>query len=733
MPDFDLRVLEVLDKLAMYNGDVSYAADNVVQLAATPHTTYLDDELSDREQRRASSHLKTQSKVWYTYGDGVNSLIPDLLWQIIVTGALSAEIVPRNDLSGISKIVLIHPKNILFKYSKKDDLYLPYQKVSGVTSSMDGLVKLNPITYRYMALRRSNDRPYAIPPFMSALEDLVVTKDMKRNFGSVMKKYGALGFLEVLFNAPSKRQGEDDEAWWDRCQAFLDKHAPKVMNGVENGHVVGFKGGHEFNFQNVAASATGLKDLFEIQMGALASGLKQDPAMLSRHFSTTETLGRVILAKLSKQVSGAQRLVANFLEYAYTQELLLANFRGIQNVNVEFDAPMLGDAEKDEQAYSIKVDTYDRLYQQGVISQQQRSSALGFPNPDRDKPREVPALKPAPAAAAKPDGRTAPSKDAKTNLDFVILSHKLHASAPEYDYGSEHTCGDMSFSDRYADDKNSLNKYVREYTTDVKVAYRKMMGMVVSDAKDAVSALGNSASEQTLQDAVTYILYSAWEGSFLADIDTVVTKHIRRAYRQFSKDQEDALSMALTERDLRIIEYMARNDNYYLGKFVTDADTHARFVKMLKKWYAEEGYSVRDHSPDVGKFAEYLGDFLKGEEWKIERIVSTTMAKARAYAAIGAIADAEVEEFIILGIPDSNQCRYCGHMNGRVFSVSMAMGRIQAEASGPPGGLSVTSPFANSVFKTPDAMAGLNNSQLQASGIMVPFHPHCRCTVAANL
>jgi hypothetical protein len=57
------------------------------------------------------------------------------------------------------------------------------------------------------------------------------------------------------------------------------------------------------------------------------AGLKQDPLMLGRNFSTTETIGRVILTKLSAQVANYQATTAAFLEELFLLDINLQGWK----------------------------------------------------------------------------------------------------------------------------------------------------------------------------------------------------------------------------------------------------------------------------------------------------------------------------------------------------------------------------------------------------------------------
>lgn len=386
VPDVPFDYLRIMEHLSKWDGDFSYAVDNIVQLSNTNFTVTFDDSVSSEQAKEMMTVLKRAWRNWYNQSDGLNSLIGDLLAQTATTGSLSAEIVPRIDLKSVEKVVLVNPVSIRFKYDPDKDLNMPYQQVNTMGATIEGLIPLNTVTYKYYAIRRINDKPYAIPPLLSSLEAISVEKDMTDSIRNVVSKLGMLGFLQVLVTAPQRMQGESDKMYQDRCEQYIDAAIPQVDKSLRKGYVLGFKDTHEFKMNDVTTNVNGAEKLFEMNAQLKMSGLKQDPLMLGRNFSTTETIGRVILAKLTTQITSYQKIVATFLEELFTMHLLLCGYK-FDFIDVEFERPMVGDRLRDEQVFSAKIQNYDDLYNQGVVSQEQRAQALGFEKPDQEEPR----------------------------------------------------------------------------------------------------------------------------------------------------------------------------------------------------------------------------------------------------------------------------------------------------------------------------------------------------------
>lgn len=389
-PDIPLKYLEAMDYLAKWDGDFSYAVDNIVQLGNTDFSVTFDDGVSDTMSKDMHDELKRFFRGVYNGAEGVSALIGDLMAQMAISGALSSEIVPSDNLDGVSKVVLVHPKSIVFKYDKEEDKYIPYQKLpNGVIGArVDGLKELNTITYKYYALRRLNDKPYAIPPMLASLESIQVEKAMFDSIKTIVDKLGMMGFLQVLVNPPAREPKENVVAYQARCQKYIQSIVPELEKGLKKGYVAGFNGTHKFEMQNVSTNVNGTDAIFTLNSKLKMSGLKQDPLMLGRNYSTTETIGRVILAKLTKQVNGYQKTVASFLTDVFTMHLMLRGFK-FSFLEVEFEEPMVSDRLRDMQVRTAEINNYDMLYKQGVITQQQRANALGYEEAAEEAPLDI--------------------------------------------------------------------------------------------------------------------------------------------------------------------------------------------------------------------------------------------------------------------------------------------------------------------------------------------------------
>lgn len=755
-PDFQFQMIEVLEHLAMYNPDLSFAIENIVTLGNTDFTIEFDDNTPEKIKEEAIKELKVAMKEWYVYSDGTNALVNDLLAQVCVTGALSAEAIPKEDLTGIKKVVLVSPKEIRFRYDADKDIYTPYQapKSAKIDNEM-GLIRLNPYTYKYYAIRRLNNKPYAIPPFLSALDNIAIEKSMVEDLKNLTKKLGVLGFLKIMLNAPGRKPGESEEDYYTRCKNYLSDQRPEAEKSVKKGFVLGFKGNHEIEMENISANVQGAKDLFQLNTEMKMSGLKQDPSMLGRNYSTTETMGRVVLKKLATQIENYQKIVESFLSYTFKLHLQLKGIK-VESVEVEFSRPMLGDRNTEEEAFGKKIDNAIKLYNQGIYSQEQVARYVGSEKADQLEPRQqmkVGGGTP-PGKSDKKDAKNPDTQDDETDTASnwrIFVNDSFH-----YDYCLDDQCSCSSKITARKHVNQLMNSLRNPFNKDVNfesllLGYmNKSLGIYddaitasVKEAAKQISDFGDGVTLEQINDRIIYNLYKGWNTRYTQKQTKVTNAEVTKIYENFRRDKsifeqfdnpKNLPEAVFNVTDRRTIEYYKNSDTLYLGKFITDPDTKQRITEFIKSEYIDKNLPIGSNKDpkSLEAFRSKFHDVLQGEDWKIVRIINTTVNKLRNYSAISYMDQALVEEFEIRGVVDRLQCDYCKQLQGTKFKVKTALGKIEKVISSEPELVEGDAPFINKVFKKPADMEGLSGEQIQDKNIDVPpYHPHCRDRVIA--
>ena len=746
-PDYALEYLATLENLAAFNNDISYALDNIVQLANTEHDIYFSDKVPEKLKNEMLLFLHESEGQWYELGSGVRSLKADIISQIVINGCASVEVIPTARLDNVKQVVRVSPKQIRFVYNKETDSFDPYQaNVSGLIQKPDeyaGMIKLNPTTYRYIALRRLSQNPYPAPPFISAIESLVTKRDMVGNFNNIMKKLGMLGFLSANVTPPVKLPGEDNGAYWQRCNDYLANVVyPQLNKNLGKGVVAGFKDTHEFKLEGNNMNVQGAAGLMDIVMKNIYSGVKQDPNMLGDNMATTETFGRVIMLKMISQAADYQSVCDNIFEHVYMMALRLRGYSP-GYVKVVSRSPMVADKVNEETAQQLKIANVISKRNAGFISQDIAAQELEY-----DKPF-------LPGDIAPPTEPT-PTNATQSNVVIRQIENSLNAFLPQFDYSVPDSCDTIVATRENFLTVNSfkglkeLEQQEKKYFNAVNSTYKKATKKVAKIAADRIAKLPTDARLETVQHDVYLAIITKWATEFQMPVKSDIEDNVGKIYSHYRKDKsifsstktgtsankltrfdsKDIPAAVLDLTDFRTIAYMEKSDEMYLGKFITDSDTKKAIYEYIKEEYIG-GYLPIGASDDaIEAFANKFSDELNLEAWKIRRVIDTTVNKLRNYGHVEYMSQAEVEHFEVIEMMDNLTCQWCDSMNGKVFSVETACTKIANEVSNGAGDVATTSPFLTKL--SIEEVRKSSPETLQSMGYDTPpYHCHCRGTMGA--
>jgi len=387
-PSFIAEYIPVIRKLSWINPDVGLAIEDMTRLTNTGHRIKFDPETTPDQQKKMRQHLQDMQANWGDGLDGLHGLVNKMIAQAWVSGAVSTEWVPRNDLKGIKHVAMVNPETIVFRWDKKQLRFLPYQR------QMDGLgdtygnkhVKLNQQTYRYHGLNGDQEVPYGIPPFLTALNSLSTQGEMDQNIRYVMKQLGLMGFLEALIEKPSQDTGESDTTYRNRLELLLTQTKENLIGGLNDGLMVGFMEDHQFDFHSTTKNLNGVPEIYSQNEIQVANGLKIAPQFLGVGGSGAETGINIIFTKMLSQLQNVQTIVAAVLKWGYALELRMAGFT-FNSIQVEFNPSTITDELKFQQSMEYKIRNVINKYMGGIISMQQAADELGYDKPDAKEPR----------------------------------------------------------------------------------------------------------------------------------------------------------------------------------------------------------------------------------------------------------------------------------------------------------------------------------------------------------
>jgi len=732
-PEFLQSIIPQLKRLVLHHQDFSMAMKNLMNLGNTRQTVTFDSNVSPRLALKMRNHLLKREASWYP-NSSATTFVNALFLQAATFGAISAEVVPNLALTGVQYLTTVDAENIVF--FMEGGIARPYQVLRSTTyrnTSGTPYLPLNTAQYCYRPIIKGFSTPYGIPLFLSALFAEGIQRDMSANFMNIARRLGAFGFLNVLLEAPAREkdaQGNYSEPVKDyqmRVQQYIDEQAIRIKGGFNNGFVVGVKGKHEFQIDGNGTNASNASDMFSLVDTMLAAGVGQDPALLGRNRTVTETFGRVVLQVLTTQVQTIQMIIAEFLDFARLKELQLAGFK-VSKVTTTFASPLPGDELKDQQTRQLKITNGKELLALGIISPEQFAQELGYESPYNPE-----GASPAPANGGKKtvppaaDGRTNPSAGGKSFAQLFSMPDAYPA------YGAT-IWGDktmQNFADGYLDETNK--------------AYKKF-------AKKLGTTIGKAIEEQADAELEEWLSIAAAElekatANFTQDFPKTAQKHIEPIYKHyrgdaslFPKTETAQNSFAfvpptpvLNLADLRAIEWLKARDTFFISKFITDPDIIAEVLEFIRKFHLENGEAIGDNKKVLAEFINQFADLFDGHIWKIRRVLDTSVNSIRSYANVAYMKQAAVAEFKVLEIMDGITCAHCRNMNGRVFSVTTEATKIETITQSKDfENIDTLAPFATSI---PIAdLTAMTNEQIQAKGIgATPFHPSCRGTLVAVL
>ncbi len=278
-----------------------------------------------------------------------------------------------------------------------------------------------------------------------------------------------------------------------------------------------------------------------------------------------------------------------------------------------------------------------------------------------------------------------------------------------------------------------------EYTAAIELKYQQFVSEAVDVIAENLMQLTEGVSVQTVTNTIMGQLYMEYEKEFRSQIRKPIKEFVTEIYSNYREQKAPFMGKKIPDavfnlNDFRTMNFYDRNDNLYLGKFITDPDTRTRINKFIQEKYFENSIPIGKDSPGINKFKDEFEGVLQGEDWKIRRVLDTTVNKLRNYGAVSYMQQVGVKNFVIRGISDKLQCAFCASMQGKLFSVEREYAKIETLVASDPSETPGISPFLTSSGMTPEEIKGMSGAALQDQGIGAPgYHPHCRDTIVIEL
>ena len=285
-PSFATEVIPLIRDLYKVNPDMGIALQDMFKLANTGHNVTFPNN-TDEEAEKMRDHLREATRRWSNYTAGINGLVNKMMVQLLVSGAVSVEAVPNQNLDGLATILFLKPEYIRFK-RENNGVYSPYQKNRNYWVKNQDMIKLNPETYFYAGMFNDTDEPYGIPPFMPALDSLKGQHDMKVNFKHIMEVCGMVGFLEAKMAKPDQQANESIRAYEARLDRNLIRLKRNLKEGMKEGIVTGYIDDHEFNLNSTTKELGNIDKPWQMNQQSVANGLGVNGSIIGVSSTTGE-------------------------------------------------------------------------------------------------------------------------------------------------------------------------------------------------------------------------------------------------------------------------------------------------------------------------------------------------------------------------------------------------------------------------------------------------------------
>jgi hypothetical protein len=723
---FDLKALEVLELLGMFNPDISQALSIWVNLGNTGHEITVEG----RNPEAILTRLNYLAATCYQTGGGIDGLVNHFLRQIPLMGALSGEwVVADNINEGLVDCVTVPVKRI--RWQRVNGVFVPFQITNSPFGSAQGsggnmgYIQLNPLTYSCMPLMTNDGSPYPIPPFLAALKNIEVQLDATDNLSSIIRKMGLLGFIDVAMKVPEQKGGESDEAYRNRLSNRLKDYAKSYSGNLSKGVAVHYDDQEIKHNATNAGAAAGAKSVWEMNEEQIFSALDIPPSMCGRSYSTTETYAEVDFERLGTKLINGRRMIKRFLEKGYTLDLLL---RGIDaQVSVSFNEHSAFKQKEKEEAEGQRIKNILSKRDAGMISDDEAAQELGYEKATGRVPGDTP-----PAGIFGSAGtvfsfnrKTGRYEHAPERIEIHSLeqpqddrrdqSYQAALEAVLADPEEKAIAAALAAAESFTDNTRSMRNVIAlRFATAVYEAFATTLRAEIK--KSAVSKVINR------------FMSDAWQHWRFED-----KSHLQALRGKRLEGEEKAIDIGLVDKNA--IAYITKIETFYFGQgnYLANNETVGKqFIAWLQDEYIAKGLNIKD----VATYKEFAGKFeglVNVTSYKkTVQLVSTTMSRVQNMGQTLSLYEAGMKRYQIVGPRTAPACKLCLNMLGRVFEVKVAAMRLAKILNKGFESTEDLPPFLTSKYHDDEVLKKKSDAELQAEGFeSPPFHPECRHRISA--
>jgi hypothetical protein len=749
-PTIPLNVLKYITLISIVNADLSQAVKNARLLGNNGHRIIITAK-STRIHEAAKLRLSDLARNIDPLSAGVDGFINMCFDQLMVPGALSAEAVIAPNMKSVEKVVTVPTFSIRFKY--EDSQFRKYQETGNI-GGKNWLAPLNELTYSYLAIARAEGSPYAMPPFISALEPLLMQKSIFENVKYMLKKIGLLGLNILTVARLQREQGESLEKWRQRNQTHINDVAKSVHNNYNKGILV-LPEGQTCENKPLTQDARGVTEIIQAIEQQVFSGIGADPALFGRSYSTTETYAGVVYNMLLNSLGNMRRLIATFLEKVYMLDLTL-NGIPVDNVKLLFneDKRLDPNTEALAERYRLK-NTLDKV-NSGMIEPDQGAQEQGYESwYDEEKLKDL---------NVNPGSETLAFQFDRGLQQYIHLkpAHELH------EFTRIKPCHGLTRTDTDNKNKNnpvrecpcsSVAKPFHMQHTEAEQAEEKLNEWIVEYMARVLPYFDEMQSEKVIDWAADYVEKNAQKlkdnpglfiddlkqylgelesykqikenkefGETLEKVHTDMGKFLKTIDLSVFGDNKPKVSIQFGDGDLKAAIMNKRCDNIYFSRFLDNPQFGTQIRAFMSKFF-ERGESVFGGWTDEIKkdFMVQFGGAIKADlRSQMRLIVESGAGRLQTYSRFEQLYEGGILKAVILVFPGC--CSICSSFEGVEVEVARVRNIIRegfVNASSPEAALE----FIKSTSVTKDDF-GVSVEDLLNSGRGFPkYHPHCKCTI----
>lgn len=405
------EMLDYVELLATFNPDYSQAVENIKMLANSGHELMVDAE-SSLQQRRIKEDLELMARTIQEPHGGIDGVINKLLDQAAVFGAMCGEWVLDDRLTEVVDFVDLSPKKIRFFWDESLQVWAPFQKVTGAQleeAKKNGqeirgqCVRLNTETFCYYAFDAAPESPYGTPPFLAALQNIGIQRDMVHNMAQIVKKIGLLGMVDLSIERLEPLAGESEADYAARAASYLEDYVEVAEDMVRDGGLVHFDDVNATMTQ-LGGNAAGATNIHKANEELLFSGLKSMPSVQGRSYSTTETYAGVAYDIIIRNTYKYQNAAKRVIERGYW---LQASMKGMRptKVTLKFNENRSLNRLQEAQSQAAEIRNQFMLWLLGIIDQNDVAQNLGYSQPKNPMDEPPASLDAGPSEADPNEGQ----------------------------------------------------------------------------------------------------------------------------------------------------------------------------------------------------------------------------------------------------------------------------------------------------------------------------------------